>query len=60
MRKLILLALAIGAAELLKRRSAQLGITPSAVLAGLIERALNWFQGETQEANARRRPDVEA
>jgi hypothetical protein len=34
MRKLILLALGIGALELLKRRSQQQGLAPSAVLLG--------------------------
>jgi len=45
MRKLILLALAIGAVELLKRRSAQLDVTPFAVLAGVTERGLDWIRG---------------
>jgi len=44
MRKLILLALGIGMLELLKRRSEQLGLAPSAVLAGAAEKGLNWFR----------------
>lgn len=45
MRKLILLALGIGMLELLKRRSEQSGLVPSAVLAGAAEKGLNWFRG---------------
>jgi len=60
MRKLILLALAIGAVELLKRRSAQLGLTPFAVLAGVTERGLNWVRGREQEGYGDPRSDVQA
>jgi hypothetical protein len=50
MRKLILLALAIGMAEILKRRSAQLGLAPSTVLLGAAEKGLNWFRGPPKVA----------
>jgi hypothetical protein len=45
MRKLILLALGIGMLEMLKRRSEQQGLAPSAVLLGAVEKGLNWFRG---------------
>jgi len=45
MRKLILLALGIGMLEMLKRRSQQQGLAPSAVLLGAAEKGLNWFRG---------------
>ena len=52
MRKLILLALSIGALELLKRSSQQQGLTPSAVLLGAAERGLNWFRGPKKAGKA--------
>jgi len=52
MRKLILLALSIGALELLKRRSQQQGLAPSAVLLGAAERGLNWFRGPQKTGKA--------
>ena len=58
MRKLILLALGIGALELLKRRSQQQGLAPSAVLLGAAEKGLNWFRG-SQKAGKAVRPAKE-
>ena len=52
MRKLILLALGIGALELLKRRSQQQGLAPSAVLWAAAERGLNWFRGPQKAGKA--------
>jgi len=52
MRKLILLALSIGALELLKRSSQRQGLAPSAVLLGAAERGLNWFRGPQKAGKA--------
>lgn len=52
MRKLILLALSIGMLELLKRRSLQQGIAPSAVLLGAAEKGMNWFRGAPKAGKA--------
>jgi hypothetical protein len=51
MRKLILLALSIGALELLRRRH-QLGLAPSAVLFGAAEKGLNWIRGPQKTGKA--------
>ena len=56
MRKLILLALGIGMLELLKRRSEQLGLAPSAVLAGAAEKGLNWFRASPKTGNGKAAP----
>ena len=52
MRKLILLALGIGMLEMLKRRSEQQGLAPSAVLLGAAEKGLNWFRGPKKTGKA--------
>ena len=44
MRKLILLALALGMVELLKRRGTRMGLAPAAILAGAAEKGLNWLR----------------
>lgn len=59
MRKLILLALAIGVVELLKRRSAQLGVTPFAVLTGVTERGLDWISCLGHEDDGDPRSDAQ-
>jgi len=52
MRKLILLALSIGALELLKRSSQRQGLAASAVLLGAAERGLNWLRGPQKTGKA--------
>ena len=45
MRKLLLLALGIGATVMVRRRAAEQGITPPAVIGNMIEQATAWLSG---------------
>ena len=45
MRKLILLALGIGALELLKREARRRGTTEGAVVSGKLSEVMAWFRG---------------
>jgi hypothetical protein len=50
MRKLILLALGLGAIELINRAARRRGITPNAVVADKIGEVAAWFRGPEAKA----------
>jgi hypothetical protein len=52
MRKLILLALGLGALELLKREARRRGITPGAVVGDRIGDVAAWLRGPDTQAKA--------
>jgi hypothetical protein len=56
MRKLILLALGIGAVELLRRRNQRDGLALSTVFLGAAEQGLNWFRGPQKKAKGPAEP----
>jgi hypothetical protein len=58
MRKLILLAAAIGATVMVRRKAAEQGITPGAVIGNSLQQALAWLAATPERVTAPREEEA--